>query len=137
MEGFRLPPPSLVSALLTQGMITVVYEQRLADRVRRILRHEPDIAETEMFGGLAIMHRGRMVLGIVKDELMVRVGPENYSEALRHPHTRPMDFTGRPLRGFVFVASKGLGENDNLKAWIALGLSGVKPPPRLSRSKNR
>jgi len=48
-----------------------------------------------------------------------------------------MDFTGRPLRGFVFVASKGLGENDNLKAWIALGLSGVKPPPRLSRSKNR
>jgi len=118
-------------------MITVVYEQRLADQVRRILRHEPDIAEKEMFGGLAIMHRGRMVLGIVKDELMVRVGPENYSEALRHPYTRPMDFTGRPLRGFVFVASKGLGENDNPKVWIALGLSGVKPTPRLSRSKTR
>ena len=75
-----------------------------------------------MFGGLAFMMRGHMTVGIVKDELMVRVGPETYPQILREPHARAMDFTGRPMKGFVFVSPQGLDSDADLERWVERGL---------------
>jgi hypothetical protein len=84
-----------------------------------------------MFGGLAFMINGHMCVGLIGDDLMVRVGPEGYAEALAHPHTRPMDFTGRPMKGYVYVAPMGYQADDDLRAWVGRGLTFVsRLPPK-------
>lgn len=75
-----------------------------------------------MFGGLALMLHGNMCVGCLGDELMVRVGPDAYREALAHPHAREMDFTGRPLTGYVYVASDGLEKDAELLDWVGRGV---------------
>ena len=100
----------------------MAYDERLAGRVRAVLEGRRDVSERRMFGGLAFLVRGNMCCGVVRSELMVRVGPDAYSDALSRPHTRPMDFTGRPLRGFVFVSSQGLGSARALRSWVERGV---------------
>ena len=73
-----------------------------------------------MFGGLALMLGGNMCCGIVGDVLMARVGPHNYQSGLSRPHAREMDFTGKSLRGFVYVDPAGFAEDDELRDWIRL-----------------
>lgn len=70
-----------------------------------------------MFGGLAFMCRGHMFVGIIGDELMARVGPENYFEALQQKNAREMDFTGKPMKGYVYVASAGIASSRQLEKW--------------------
>ena len=96
----------------------MVYDEALAERVRAALKRSRGIGEKKMFGGLAFLLDGKMCCGIVRKELMVRVGPKLYDEALREPHVRPMDFTGRPMRGMVFVAPAGLRTDAALRGWI-------------------
>lgn len=83
-----------------------------------------------MFGGLCFMCHGHMAFGIVGDELMVRVGPDAHDESLRLPHAREMDFTGKTMRGMVYVATDGFGEDDELREWLDRGLvfAGSLPP---------
>ena len=81
----------------------MAYDERLAQRVREELADRPGYAEKKMFGGLCFLLRGNMCCGVGKDGLMVRVGPEQYESALADDHARQMDFTGRPMKGFVFV----------------------------------
>ena len=83
-----------------------------------------------MFGGLAFLVNGNMAVGVVGDELMVRVGPDRYEEALRAPHARPMDFTKRPMRGFVFVGPAGFEEDEDLRHWIERGVRFAASLPR-------
>lgn len=85
----------------------MAYDEPLAERIRQALGARPDITEKKMFGGIAFLLDGKMFCGIVRDQLMVRVGPERYQEALGQPHAGPMDFTGRPMNGYVFVAPAG------------------------------
>ena len=73
-----------------------------------------------MFGGLAFLWRGKMFAGIIHNELMARVGPEQHEAALKKAHTRPMDFTGRPMKGYVFVAPAGLATDHHLEKWVRL-----------------
>lgn len=82
-----------------------------------------------MFGGLCFLVGGNMTCGIVKRELMVRVGPDGYADALDQPHARPMDFTGRPLRGMVYVSERGIATDAQLRAWMkrALKFTGALP----------
>jgi TfoX/Sxy family transcriptional regulator of competence genes len=101
----------------------MAYDEALASRVRAILRGQEDVTERKMFGGLAFMVRGRMACGIVHDDLMVRVGPDAHDEALAQPHTRPMDFTGRPSRGMVYVAPAGLASEADLSRWVERGVA--------------
>jgi TfoX/Sxy family transcriptional regulator of competence genes len=101
------------------------YDEKLADRIRRALGPRDDVEERKMFGGLAFLRGGRMFCGIAKDDLMVRVGPEGYEEALEKPHVRPMDFTGRPMKGYVFVAPPGRRTDAALRAWVNLSASFV------------
>jgi hypothetical protein len=88
-----------------------------------------------MFGGVCFTLHGNMVCGVVKDDLMVRVGPAAHAAALARPHAREMDFTGKPMRGYVFVGSAGLAEDDDLRAWIDAGRAfvGRMPPKQASR----
>ena len=99
----------------------MAFDEQLAARVRRVLTPFPEISERKMFGGLAFLLRGKMACGVVGDELMVRVGRESYEAALREPHAREMDFTGRPLRGFVYVSVEGLTSRGDLRAWVERG----------------
>ena len=86
----------------------MAYDEELAARVRDVLALEPDLRERKMFGGLAFMLRGNMCCGLIRDELMVRVGSAGHDEALARPHTRPMDFTGRAMKGMIYVEPAGL-----------------------------
>ena len=96
----------------------MAYDEELADRVRVLLVGEEGLTERKMFGGLAFMVNGHMACGIVKDELMLRLGAEGAEAALERPNVRPMDFTGRPMTGMVYVERGGLGDSE-LKGWVA------------------
>jgi hypothetical protein len=96
----------------------MAYDETVAQQVRKALTKYPGITEKKMFGGLAFLLRGNMCCGIMGNELMVRVGPQGYEAALSRPHTRKMDFTGKPLKGFVYVSPAGFGAKKGFEAWI-------------------
>jgi TfoX/Sxy family transcriptional regulator of competence genes len=99
----------------------MAYNESLAMRVRLALRAARGVSERKMFGGLTFLIGGRMCCGIVGSDLMVRVAKDKYAAALRRRHVRPMDFTGRPLAGFVYVSAQGLRTTSALEAWVAKG----------------
>jgi len=100
----------------------MAYDEGLATRVRTALRGREDVLERKMFGGLTFMVAGKMACGVVHDDLMVRVGPDGHDSALGEPHTRPMDFTGRRLRGMVCVDPAGVASDADLARWVARGV---------------
>lgn len=108
----------------------MAYDEGLAERLREVYDGMPGVAEKKMFGGLAFMVRGHMSCGVVNDTLMARVGPESYADALAQPHAREMDFTGKPLKGFVYVDAAGLESDEDLTTWVRLSLAfvGSLPP---------
>ena len=108
---------------------TVAYDEDLAERIRVLAPTTLPLAERKMFGGLCFMINGNMCFGIVGDELMVRVGPNSYVTALARAHAREMDFNGRPMKGFVYVAAPGLRSDRSLTAWLARGLSFAESLP--------
>ena len=99
----------------------MAYDEGLAQRIRELLDEQCGLSEKKMFGGLAFLVNGNMAVGVVKGELMVRVGPEGYAAALHEPQARPMDFTKRPMKGFVFVAPPGFEEDAELARWVERG----------------
>ena len=110
------------------------FDDRIAHRLRNVLAEEVTdsevtIKEKRMFGGLAIMVNGHMCCGIVGEDLVVRVAVNEYEEALSRPHARPMDFTGRPMRGFVYVDPAGFSSDAQIRAWIRRGLHFVLSLP--------
>ena len=104
----------------------MAYSEALAKRVREALARERGVREIKMFGGLTFMVRGHMAVGIVGEELMVRVGPDGYRLALARAHAREMDFTGRSIKGFVFVEPAGIRTKRSLASWVALALAFAK-----------
>jgi TfoX/Sxy family transcriptional regulator of competence genes len=118
----------------------MAYDEGLAERIRCSLADERGITEKKMFGGIAFLVRGKMFVGVVKNDLMVRVGPDRFEEALKKPAARPMDFTGRPMAGYVYVAPDGTTSDAVLDHWIQRGLrfastlnSDEKKPERSGR----
>ena len=108
----------------------MAYDEGLAQRVREALADRPDLTEKKMFGGLCFLLGGNMCCGIVGEELMLRVGPDRYEATLARTHARQMDFTGRAMKGMVYVAADGLVDDDALTAWLepAVGFAGSLPP---------
>lgn len=100
----------------------MAFDAELADRIRDELAGDLSISEKRMFGGLCLLCNGNMAVGIVGDRLMVRVGPEHWESALSDPDAYEMDFTGRSMKGFVYVDPRGL-EGDGLRTWLEKGLS--------------
>ena len=108
----------------------MAYDERLAARTRAAVGKGVGISEREMFGGVCFMLHGNMFVGIVKDEIMVRVGKDAHDHAVAQPHARIMDFTGRPMRGYVFVASKGLAKDAEISAWVERGRTHAATLPK-------
>jgi hypothetical protein len=106
--------------IIIQRIYAMAYDEGVAERLREVFIDRDDVIENKMFGGVAFMHRGNMCCGIVGDILMARVGPTNYEAALRRPHAREMDFTGKSMQGFVYVDPDGFAEDNELREWIAL-----------------
>jgi hypothetical protein len=107
----------------------MAYDATLADRLKKALSDFSGVTERRMFGGLAFMLEGHMCCGVVGDEVVVRVGPDAYSSALARPHAREMDFTGKPLKGFVYVGPQGVATDVDLRAWIARAVQFVRSLP--------
>lgn len=109
----------------------MAYDEKLAEKVRRILKGKRGISEKKMFGGLCFLHHGNMLCGVDnKSRLMVRVGADNYPKALKTKHAREMDFTGRPLKGMIYVDPEGTRNKAGLTKWIEMGLNFTRTLPR-------
>lgn len=115
----------------------MAYDERLAERARAILKGQRALAEKKMFGGLAFLSNGKMFAGILKNDLVVRVGPEAHDASLKEPHTRPMDFTGKPMKGYVFVSPDGIKTTAHLRKWLMKGLDFVASVPPAKRKAPR
>jgi hypothetical protein len=115
----------------------MAYDPALADRIRRVLASRAGVTEKPMFGGLTFLLNGKMFCGIVKGDLMVRVGPERYEESLARRHVRPMDFTGRPMTGYVYVGPGGSRTINMVRSWVDEGAAFVATlgPLRAPRSR--
>jgi TfoX/Sxy family transcriptional regulator of competence genes len=96
----------------------MAYDEALAVRVRALLSRRRGISERPMFGGLAFLLNGHMACGVQGSLLVLRLGPEGAAAALQRPHTRPMDFTGKPLAGMVYVEPDGWRREAELRNWL-------------------
>ncbi len=109
----------------------MAFAAALAQRVRDVLAGQPGLEGKRMFGGIAFMVHGNMCCGVHKEDLIVRVGPERYPEALVRPHVGEFDLTGRPMAGWVTVSAAGLGSAGALDAWVGDGLGyALSLPPK-------
>ena len=104
----------------------MAYDEKLAQRIRRAFGARRDVTERKMFGGLTFLCRGRMCCGIVGTDLMVRVASDEFDRIVRGRHATPMDFTGRPLKGFVYVSPSGYRTAAALRSWLARGERATK-----------
>jgi TfoX/Sxy family transcriptional regulator of competence genes len=100
----------------------MAYDELLAVRIRAALSDQPGLVEKKMFGGVCFLLNGNMACGVIKDDLIVRVGLEGHADALARPHVRLFDFTGRPMKGWVLVASPAVASEQDLKDWLRLGV---------------
>ncbi len=100
----------------------MAYNETLADRIRIRLSEIPRVEEKFMFGGICFMLKGKMCIGVVKDEMMCRIDPEVYTMALEKRGCREMVFTGKPMKGYVFVAEEGMKSKKDFDYWINLCL---------------
>ncbi len=115
----------------------MAYDEKLVGRIRDSVFGTPGLSEREMFGGLCFSVNGHMACGVQKKDLVVRVGPENHARALSRKHTRPMDFTGKPMRGYVYVSSAGYKSKSDLERWIEQGIEFVETlPPKNPKKKH-
>ena len=99
----------------------MAYDQALADRVRKALSRRKGITEKNMFGGVSFLLNGKMCCGVLKNILVVRVNPGQSDALLKKPRVRPMDFTGRPMKGFLYVGSGGYKTDKKLLGWVERG----------------
>lgn len=107
----------------------MAYDEKLADRIRSVLIATTGLSERKMFGGLCFALNGHMTCGVQNDDLVARVGPDSHEAALKRAHTRPMDFTGRPMKGYVYVSADGLKRRANLERWVSQSVEFVESLP--------
>ncbi len=107
----------------------MAYDEGLAQRIRERLGQLPGLAEKRMFGGLAFLEHGNMLVGVIGDELIARVGEDATDQAVSRPGARLFDFSGRPMRGWITVSGSALDEDETLASWIADARSFVATLP--------
>ena len=114
----------------------MAYDEALADRIRPLLGARSDVTERKMFGGIGWMIGGNMAVGVMGDELLVRLDHEDADRALTEPGTRVFDFTGRPARGMVVVSGERVAEDAELATWIDAGADhAASLPPKKPKSR--
>jgi TfoX/Sxy family transcriptional regulator of competence genes len=107
----------------------MAYDEGLAQRIRERVEAMPSLSEMKAFGGLSFLVNGNMAVGVIKNEMMVRVGPEKFDDAVASPHARPFDMTGKPLKGWILVAPQGYAEDQDLDRWIEQGVAFAQTLP--------
>lgn len=115
----------------------MAFDERLVERVRERLHGTDGVVELKMFGGWAVTVRGNMAVGVMDRDLIVRVGADRFDDALARPGARPFDFTGRPMTGWVFVASDAVANGRSLSSWVARGLQCAQSLPTKSTKKSQ
>ena len=109
----------------------MAYDKELAARVRKALAPYTGVVEIKMFGGLCFTVRGNMCCGVLNDDLVLRVSPESAARCLTEPHARPMDFTGRPMKNFLYIGPRGCANPRSLKKWLKRGIDfATSLPPK-------
>jgi TfoX/Sxy family transcriptional regulator of competence genes len=101
----------------------MAYDEDLAQRVREVMAERTGVVEKKMFGGVSFMLDGNMACGVIGDDLIVRVGPQQYETAVMSPHARPFDFTGKPMKGWIVVAAAGVTSDADLAQWVQRGVA--------------
>jgi len=113
----------------------MAYDENLADRIKRVLvQKKVQFTEKKMMGGLCFMVDDKICVGIVKNDLMARIDPESHQDALTKVGCRDMDFTGRPMKGYVFVEPKGVDAESDLEYWTQQCLD-FNPKAKSSKKK--
>jgi TfoX/Sxy family transcriptional regulator of competence genes len=107
----------------------MAYDEALAERMQDAVTGKRGVTTKKMFGGICFLLDGKMFAGLVKDELMLRLGPQAEADALTKPGVRPMDFTGRPMKGYVFVAGEALVDDEALVGWLRGAMAFVETVP--------
>ena len=107
----------------------MAFSEELAERIRQGLARKKGIEEKRMFGGIGFLLNGNMLVGVWKESLIVRLGPEEGGEALKEPHVKEFDITGRPMKGWVMVEPEGIEGDDQLRDWIQCALKFVGQLP--------
>lgn len=102
--------------------LLMAYSEQLAERIRKRLAHLSKLEEKEMMGGLSFLYNGKMCVGIIKDEMMCRIDPELNEEVLEKNGCRAMDFTGKPMKGWVMIDEYGMNSQKDFDYWINLAL---------------
>ena len=113
----------------------VAYDEALADRIRDALAGRAGVTERKMFGGIAFMLEGKMAVGVTGEELMVRLDPADVERALAEDGVRRMDFTGKPLKGFVYVAPDRIASGEDLAEWVDAGADFAASLPAKQKKK--
>lgn len=96
----------------------MAYDEALAHRIRTAMGGDAELSEKKMFGGVAFLHRGLMFVGVSGNKLMARVGKTNYEDSVGRRHVRVMDFTGKPMQGYVYVEAPGIASDEQLHFWL-------------------
>ena len=96
----------------------MAFDETLATRIREALARKKNIEEKKMFGGIGFLLNGNMLVGVWKDSLIVRLGPDEGEVALLEPHVREFDITGKAMKGWAMVEPKGLEDDEQLTDWI-------------------
>ncbi|MEO8514219.1 MAG: TfoX/Sxy family protein [Ignavibacteria bacterium] len=113
------------------------YNEKLAERITKLLKAQKGVVEKKMFGGICYMLKDKMMVGIAKNELMVRCLEGNYETLLKKPHARVMDFTGKVMKGFLYIDDGGINTDAQLKKWLDVGIEfALKSPPKKKKQKN-
>ena len=112
----------------------MAFSEKLSDRIREALINVPLVEEKRMFGGICYMVDGKMCVGVVKDEMMCRIDPGIYDQALGKRGCREMDFAGKPMEGYVYVNDEGMQTNEQFGYWINLCLE-YNPKAKASKKK--
>jgi TfoX/Sxy family transcriptional regulator of competence genes len=116
----------------------MVYDEHLAERVRELTGSAEAVTELRMFGGWGVTLHGNLAVGVLGDDLIVRVGPDAYGEALARPGVRPFDITGRAMRGWVFVDGETVRTRRVLTRWVGEGVAFAQSlPPKAAASRRR
>jgi TfoX/Sxy family transcriptional regulator of competence genes len=115
----------------------MAYDERLAERIRGPLFGWKAVSEKRMFGGICFLLGGNMCCGVIQDLLVLRLGPQGAKTALRRPHTREMDFTGRPMTGIVYVEPEGVESDLDLQKWLEEAVQFVQSLPQKRAAPKR
>ena len=108
----------------------MAYDEKLAERLNKLVKNRKDFDQKKMFGGIAFMLNGNMCFGIHKDSLVIRTSQESANNSLKRKYVKPFDITGRPMKGWIMVSKEGIKTKESLDKWTSLAVDFVKTLPK-------